>query len=150
MVNLKANIPAAVVAKTTATFAFAGINSTNTHIIYEVGDPLKSYVPGRIINGITGFEEGKGYYYIAKTDLDLTGYLVPKNQLDRIYKWNSGAVVIGDSISTEGYGTPWHAQVAGMLGVTGVQNLAVSGQGVRPQLTLLYNALPEVAIKPLA
>lgn len=150
MVNLKANIPAAVVAKTTATFAFAGINSTNTHIIYEVGDPLKSYVPGRLINGITGFEAGKGYYFIAKTDLDLTGYLVPKNQLDRIYKWATGPIVIGDSISTEGYGTSWHTQAASILGVSGVVNLAVSGQGVRPQLTSLYNTLPEVAVKPLA
>lgn len=150
MINLKANIPAAVVAKATMTFAAAGITSGNTSIIYLVDNPLKSYVPGRLINGITGFEEQKGYYIIAKTDLDLSAVLVPKNQLDRVYKWNTGAIVIGDSISTTGYGTPWHAQVAGLLGVSDVQNLAVSGQGVRPQLTLLYNTLPEVATRPLA
>jgi hypothetical protein len=74
--NLTANIPAACVAKQTVLFsAIAAIDNTSIAIIYEVGDPLKSYVPGRGINPITGFTIGKGYYIVPKTDLDLSTYL---------------------------------------------------------------------------
>jgi hypothetical protein len=75
--NLKGNAPNAVVAKETVSFATAGITETNMNIIYLVDNPLQSYVPGRAINGITGFEEGKGYYVVPKLDMDLEAYLIP-------------------------------------------------------------------------
>lgn len=75
--NIKGNAPNAIVAHTTASFTAAGITSVNTEIIYLVDDPLKSYVPGRAINGISGFVAGKGYYMVAKVDMDLEAYVVP-------------------------------------------------------------------------
>jgi hypothetical protein len=75
--NIKGGAPNAVVAKTTVSFATAGITALNTEIIYLVDDPLKSYVPGRTINGISGFEANKGYYLVAKLDMDLESLVVP-------------------------------------------------------------------------
>lgn len=75
--NIVGGAPNAIVAKSTVTFATAGITALNTEIIYLVGDPLKSYVPGRAINGISGFETGKGYYMVAKTNMDLEAIVVP-------------------------------------------------------------------------
>jgi len=75
--NIKGNAPNAVVAKTTVSFVDAGINATNTEVVYLVDNPLLSYVPGRSINGISGFVANKGYYMVAKVDMDLTAYLVP-------------------------------------------------------------------------
>lgn len=75
--NLVGGAPNAVVAKETVSFATAGITTGNMNIIYEVGNPLKSYDPSRTINGITGFEEGKGYYIVPKVDMDLEAYLIP-------------------------------------------------------------------------
>lgn len=53
------------------------ITSANIAIIFKVGSPLKSYIPGRGINAITGFELEAGYYIIPKVDLDLTAYITP-------------------------------------------------------------------------
>lgn len=75
--NLFADVPAACVAKQTVDFATAGFDSTNTRIIYEVGSPLKSYVPGRAINAVTSFTTGKGYYIVPKLDMDKSSYLAP-------------------------------------------------------------------------
>jgi hypothetical protein len=69
--------PNAVVSKSTVDFVTAGINSTNTEIIYLVGNPLKSYIPGRAINGITGFEAQKGYYLVAKVNFDIESIVAP-------------------------------------------------------------------------
>lgn len=66
-----------VVATQTVSFATAGLNSTNTEIIYLVDNSLSSYKPGRLINGISGFVEGKGYYFIAKQTIDITAIVVP-------------------------------------------------------------------------
>lgn len=75
--NLFADVPAACVAKQTIDFATAGFDSTNTRIIYEVGSPLKSFVPGRSINAVTGFTSDKGYYIVPKISMDKTAYLAP-------------------------------------------------------------------------
>lgn len=75
--NIKGNAPNAIVAKATVSFVDAGINGTNTEIVYLVDDPLKSFVPGRAINGISGFVAGKGYYMVAKVDMDLEAFVVP-------------------------------------------------------------------------
>jgi hypothetical protein len=75
--NIKGGAPNAVVATDTVDFITAGITITNTAIIYLVDNPLKSYIPGRSINGITGFETGKGYYMVAKLDVDLSAHLIP-------------------------------------------------------------------------
>jgi hypothetical protein len=75
--NLLANVPASVAAKVDISFASAGITAENTRIIFEVGSPLRSYVPGRSINAITEFNAGQGYYIVPKTDMDLSAYLIP-------------------------------------------------------------------------
>lgn len=75
--NLFADVPAAVVATQTISFASAGFDTSNTRIIYEVGSPLKSYVPGRAINAVTSFTTGNGYYIVPKLDMDKTAYLIP-------------------------------------------------------------------------
>lgn len=67
----------ACVAKATISFVDAGITALNTTIIYRVSGDIKSYRPDRIINGITGFEQGKGYYISAKQDMDLSNILTP-------------------------------------------------------------------------
>lgn len=75
--NINGGAPNAVVAKVTASFVSAGINTTNTEIIFLVDADLKSFKPGRAINGISGFEANKGYYMVAKTDMDLESFVVP-------------------------------------------------------------------------
>jgi hypothetical protein len=75
--NINGNAPNAVVAKQTISFVDAGITALNTDIVYLVDDPLLSFVPGRAINGISGFVANKGYYLVAKLDMDLTGVVVP-------------------------------------------------------------------------
>lgn len=75
--NILGNQPNVLVAKSTLAFSEAGINSDNTEIIYLVGTPLKSYKPDRLINSVAGFETGKGYYIVAKTDIDLRHLLIP-------------------------------------------------------------------------
>jgi len=76
MVNVFGSRPNSVVAKQTVTFVNAGITALNTAVIYLVDNPLKSYVPGRMINGITGFEKGKGYYIVALQDMDLQSWVM--------------------------------------------------------------------------
>jgi hypothetical protein len=67
-----------VVAKSTVTFATAGITALNTEIIYQAnGASMQSFVPGRAINGISGFTAGKGYFMVAKTAFDIEAYVVP-------------------------------------------------------------------------
>jgi hypothetical protein len=77
--NVHGGKPNAGVAKQSVSFLDAGLNSSNVQIIYKAdGSPaLQSWVPGRAINGITGFEAGKGYYIVAKTDLNLGAILYP-------------------------------------------------------------------------
>lgn len=75
--NLFAGVPAAVVAKTTVSFAAAGITAANTRIIFEVDDELKSFMPGRALNAIFSFEEGKDYYIYPIADMDLSAILAP-------------------------------------------------------------------------
>lgn len=53
------------------------LDSDSVSIIYEIGDTIKSWVPDRGINPLSGFEENKGYYIVAKTDLDLSTILSP-------------------------------------------------------------------------
>ena len=73
--NLFANVFAAGIAKQTISFAAAGFDSTNTAIIYQLGSPLKSYVPGRGINAVTGFTQNRQYYLVPIADMDKTAYL---------------------------------------------------------------------------
>lgn len=74
--NIKSG-PNAVVAKSTVSFVTAGVTALNTEIVYLVDSVLKSYVPGRAINAISGFEANKGYYLVAKVDMDLESLLIP-------------------------------------------------------------------------
>jgi hypothetical protein len=69
--------PNSCTAKQTKTFAELGFNNTNTAIVYEVGGTLRSWVPGRVINAITGITANKGYYIIAKVDQDMSDYFTP-------------------------------------------------------------------------
>lgn len=75
--NLFANTPFSGTAKRAALFSsIPAISSSSIGIIFKVGSPLKSYIPGRAINGITGFEKGAGYYIMPKTNLDLTDFFL--------------------------------------------------------------------------
>jgi hypothetical protein len=85
-INIFGGRPTACVAKVTATFASMGLDNTNTAIVYEVGSPLRSWKPDRVINGITGIVAGKGYYFVAIDDMDLETYF---------------AAPIGDEITSE-------------------------------------------------
>ncbi len=75
--NINGGAPNVVVAKQTIAFVDAGITGTNTEVVYLVDTALQSYVPGRSINGISGFVANKGYYLVAKQAMDLTAYVVP-------------------------------------------------------------------------
>lgn len=88
--NLFANVPASCVAKQTITFDEIGITELNTAIIYQTGNPLKSYIPGRTINAITGFSEGQGYYIIARQDMDLSSVLIPPVTAVNAILWEEG------------------------------------------------------------
>lgn len=79
MANNLAIGPNVVVATQDVDFADVtpAITSLNISIIYRVDNPVKSYVPGRAINAITGFETAKGYYVLALADMDLEAYLIP-------------------------------------------------------------------------
>lgn len=68
-----ANIANIVIAKNTATFASMGFTNLNVKAIFEIGEAgLKSWVPGRDINAITGTTAGKGYYIVAIQDIDVS------------------------------------------------------------------------------
>ena len=75
--NIFKNRANVCVAKQTISFVNAGINGENTEIIYRTNGDNRSYVPGRMINPITRFEQGISYYIIAKQDMDLTTYVYP-------------------------------------------------------------------------
>jgi hypothetical protein len=63
-------IPKILVARDNVPFSsFEGMGD-GVALIYKVGTPLKSYRPGRDINGITAFEVNGGYYVIMKWFFD--------------------------------------------------------------------------------
>lgn len=76
-VNIKGGQPNVVIAKVSASFFSIGINHMNTSNIFLVDYALKSFKPGRTINPITMFEQGKGYYINALEDMDLELYVGP-------------------------------------------------------------------------
>lgn len=75
--NLGADVPGVIVSKYDISFVDAGLTSANLRIIYLVDNPLKSYVPGRVINGISGFQANKGYYIVPAEDIDLSLWTAP-------------------------------------------------------------------------
>lgn len=98
--NVFADIPAAVVAKTSISFASAGLDATKVRIIYEVGDPLKSFIPGRAINAISGFTQDKGYYIVPLISLDLSAILAPPLDAANITPPAPTAGVVDDTANT--------------------------------------------------
>jgi hypothetical protein len=75
--NLFANTPFSGTASKTILFAdIPAITSASIGIIFKVGSPLKSYIPGRSINPISGFEKGAGYYISPLQDLDLNDFIL--------------------------------------------------------------------------
>lgn len=75
--NVLQDAPAVGVAMRNLAFNQIGLNANNTRIIYKIDQNLKSWVPGREINGITGFEPGKGYYIVPSQSMDLSPVLQP-------------------------------------------------------------------------
>lgn len=75
--NIYADRATVGVAKSTVSFAAAGFTADNIHIIFKADGDLQSWVPGRLINGITGFETDKGYYIVAKQNINLNAVLAP-------------------------------------------------------------------------
>lgn len=76
-INVFGNRANSIIAKVDISFVNAGINSDNTEIIYLIDSTIRSYMPNRSINAITSFESGKGYYVVAKMDMDLEAYVAP-------------------------------------------------------------------------
>ncbi len=67
-----------VYANQTINIASTGITAFNTLIIYCIEANISlSYVPGRTINQITQFVQGKAYLLVALQTMDLTEYLMP-------------------------------------------------------------------------
>jgi hypothetical protein len=75
--NITGGRPNLVIAKQAISFVTAGINSSNTAIIYKVTEVFQSYVPGRGINAITAFEIDGRYYLVALTSFDLESIVAP-------------------------------------------------------------------------
>jgi hypothetical protein len=64
--------------KQSVLFADAGFNATNTLAIFKIGNPSESWNPAPgSLNTIEGFEEGKSYYVIMKSDIDASAYGIP-------------------------------------------------------------------------
>lgn len=105
MANNIAVGPNAVVAHTAGSFVSAGITSVNTEIIYKVGNPNKSYVPGRGINGVTAFEVNAGYYFVSKQVQDLTGFVVPP--ITSVAQLSAPASFAATPISSSQIGLSW-------------------------------------------
>lgn len=100
MNNLLANTPFSGTASRTALFSdISEITASSIGIIFKVGSPLKSYVPGRAINGIAGFEKGEGYYIMPKQDLDLVQYFLKHNDMQTLtdaatISWNVNSGIL--------------------------------------------------------
>lgn len=77
MANVYGGQANVVVAKQSITFEKAGVTADNTAVIYLADGTLKSYIPGRLINGITSLQKGKGYYWVAKQDMDMDRWVMP-------------------------------------------------------------------------
>lgn len=75
--NLFALTPAVVIPAVNMSFAEAGWTAANVLVVYLVGDPLKSWMPGREINSITSLEAGKGYYMVPRIDMNISQVLTP-------------------------------------------------------------------------
>lgn len=102
--NVFAASPTVVVCSVAATFIAAGITALNTEIIFQVdGAELKSYVPGRAINGVTAFAVDKGYYIVAKQDMDLTAYVWPPIPIVDVPDFTDAVIVADGNSLTEGY-----------------------------------------------
>jgi len=69
--------PNVAIAKQDKTFVDAGVTASVASIVYEVGAQIKSFVPGRSINGITGFINNKGYYIVMLQAVDWSAFLIP-------------------------------------------------------------------------
>jgi hypothetical protein len=128
MVNIFGGRANVVVARATATFSSAGITALNTEIIYEASGTLKSYVPGRQINGVTGFEENKGYYIIAKQDMDLSNLVAPPIELpppEVDYVLDTFVGTTGDALQSHptNSGESWEVITGGVV----IRNNAAAG-----------------------
>lgn len=75
--NIFAGYPNVCHGLTNVDFVTAGVTAENIALIVRMAQPLKSYVPGKLINTITGFETGYGYYLIPLQDIDLTNIVAP-------------------------------------------------------------------------
>jgi hypothetical protein len=159
--NVFADKPAAIVAKSSISFASAGLNDlAKVRIIYEVGDPLKSFVPGRAINAITGFTQDKGYYMVPAADLDLSAIVAPPldaanitppaptagivNDTANTFDWtNAAGYVTADHETSINGGTTWTAatkplsvgDVALAIGQVMVRVKAATGRNAGPTLS---------------
>jgi hypothetical protein len=116
--NLTANVPFSGTAGVAANFSdIAAITPYSIAIIFKVGSPLKSYVPGRAINGITAFEKGAGYYIMPLQSLDLTNYFLKQYDMQTL----TDAATIVWNLSA---GTIAHVSISAVRNITisNVQN----------------------------
>lgn len=73
LIGGRANVAIALLDKS---FVDMGFNSTNLEVIFEVGETLKSWKPGRTINAIDGARGGRGYYVIPKINVSVDNLII--------------------------------------------------------------------------
>ncbi len=52
-------------------------NSSEVLIVYELGDTVRSWAPGRAINAISGIVQDRSYYVVAKVTMDRSAEFIP-------------------------------------------------------------------------
>lgn len=112
----------AVVAKVDVLFSDTPLSAANTAIVFLIaGGTLLSYKPGRSINPITSMEVGSGYYIIAKTDIDLSDFVIPPIPTGSAVNLNN-VLLTGDGSPVEVGNKIWDLSVnnAGALVTTAI------------------------------
>lgn len=95
-----------------ATIESIGFDDTNVIQIFEVGNSLKSWMPGRPFNPLTTISPDKGYYIYAKIDMDLTAYFAPPTE-ETIIAYYTGIAVPATDPPNDNTTQRWLCQTAG-------------------------------------
>lgn len=95
-----------------ATIESIGFDDTNVIQIFEVGNSLKSWIPGRPFNPLTTISPDKGYYIYAKIDMDLTDYFAPPTE-ETIIAYYTGIAVPATDPPNDNTTQRWLCQTAG-------------------------------------
>jgi predicted peptidase/lysophospholipase L1-like esterase len=75
-INIKGGRPNGVTCRESVA-ASSVFNASQVSMVFELGDVVRSWAPGRDINGFTNFISDRAYYVIAKVDMDKERYFAP-------------------------------------------------------------------------